>query len=395
MASTAEQMRRYQGLALFSFGFRPFFLFGAILASALPTLTALSMSGASSFGGAYGAIAYHGHEMVFGFLGAIVAGFLLTAAPNWTGGLPVIGWRLGGMFALWLAGRAAIAASAVIGMGAASVIDGLFLIALDLVIWREVTAGKSWRNIPVCVLVGFFAIGNLIWHFRAISEGAGQFGLRWGVAVIAILIALIGGRITPSFTRNWLMKTGRPAASAAVDTLDKAALGVAGAALVFWLVNPVGVPTGVLLFAASALHLARLARWRGWRTLAEPLVTILHVGYFWLALSFALIAASAAFPAQTPPSAAFHALTSGAAGVMILAVMTRATRGHTGRPLAADAVTLVIYGLVNLGALARVLAHLAPDDYAAALLIASTLWSGAFLLFAIVYGRYLFGAKLS
>lgn len=395
MTSTAAQMRQYQGPAFFSFGFRPFFLGGALVAATLPVLVALAMSGAVEIGGAYGAIAWHGHEMVFGFLSAVVAGFLLTAVPNWTGRLPVLGGRLVLLFALWLAGRVAMLSAGLIGAKAAALIDAPFLFALAGVLAREIIRGRNWRNLPVVALVALFAVGNVVWHAHAIGGAAPFFAARLGVAVIAMLIALIGGRITPSFTRNWLMKTGRPAASAAVDTLDKAALGVAGAALVFWLVNPVGVPTGVLLFAASALHLARLARWRGWRTLAEPLVAILHVGYFWLALSFALIAASAAFPAQTPPSAAFHALTSGAAGVMILAVMTRATRGHTGRPLAADAVTLVIYGLVNLGALARVLAHLAPDDYAAALLIASTLWSGAFLLFAIVYGRYLFGAKLS
>ena len=395
MASTAEQMRRYQGLALFSFGFRPFFLFGAILASALPTLTALSMSGASSFGGAYGAIAYHGHEMVFGFLGAIVAGFLLTAAPNWTGGLPVIGWRLGGMFALWLAGRAAIAASAVIGMGAASVIDGLFLIALDLVIWREVTAGKSWRNIPVCVLVGFFAIGNLIWHFRAISEGAGQFGLRWGVAVIAILIALVGGRITPSFTRNWFMKQGVRAGGASFDFVDKTALGALGLAMIAWLAAPTGAATGALMLMAAVLNFVRLARWRGWLTTAELLVTILHVGYFWLALALALLGAAALFPTAFSVSTAFHALTAGAAGVMTLAVMTRATLGHTGRALTADKATIAIFALVNLGAAARIAASFWISNYGAALTIGAALWSSAYLLFAITYGRYLLAPRLA
>ncbi|MEK7265574.1 MAG: NnrS family protein [Pseudomonadota bacterium] len=395
MASTAEQMRRYQGPVLFSFGFRPFFLSGAILASALPLLMALSISGAISFGGAYGAIAYHGHEMVFGFLAAIVAGFLLTAVPNWTGRLPVLGWRLGGLFALWLAGRAAIAASGVIGAGAAAAIDSLFLIVLDLVIWREVTAGKNWRNIPVCVLVLLLALGNALWHFHAITDGVGQFGVRWGVAVIAVLIALIGGRITPSFTRNWFLKNGIAGGEAPYAFVDKWALGALGLAMIVWLAAPTGVATGALLYLAAALHLLRLARWRGWLTGREPLVTILHVGYLWLAIALALLGSAAMFPQTVAVSTAFHALTAGAAGVMTLAVMTRATRGHTGRALTADAATVAIYVLVNLGAAGRVAASFWTSNYGVALTLAAALWSGAFLLFAVIYGRYLLAPKVA
>ncbi len=395
MSSSAEQMRDYRGPAVFSFGFRPFFLFGAILAAALPLLTAFSLMGMADVGGVYGAIAYHGHEMVFGFLAAIVAGFLLTAVPNWTGRLPVLGWRLGGLFALWLAGRVAIAASDVIGMSAAAVIDGLFLIVFDLVIWREVTAGKNWRNVPVCALVGLFALGNALWHFHAISVGAGQFGLRWGVAVIAVLIAFIGGRIVPSFTRNWFAKNGVSGGEAPFAFVDKWALGALGLAMIVWLAAPIGMATGALLIIAAALNLFRLARWRGWLTTAEPLVTILHVGYLWLAIALALLGAAAAFPQAVTVSTAFHALTAGAAGVMTLAVMTRATRGHTGRALTADATTIAIYVLVNLGAAGRIAASLWMSDYGAALTIAAALWSGAFLLFAATYGRYLLAPKLA
>lgn len=395
MVSTAEQMRRYRGPVLLSFGFRPFFLCGALLASALPITTALAMSGAISVGGAYGAIAWHGHEMVFGFLAAIVAGFLLTAVPNWTGRLPVLGWRLGGLFSLWLAGRAAVAASNFIGMAAAAAIDSLFLIVLDLVIWREVTAGKNWRNISVCALVGLFAVGNALWHFHAINNGAGQFGLRWGIAVIAMLIAIIGGRITPSFTRNWFMKNGAAGGRTPLAFVDKWALGALGLAMAVWLAAPTGAATGALLFTAAALHLARLARWRGWLTTAEPLVAILHVGYLWMAIALAFLGAAAIFPQAVTVSTAFHALTAGAAGVMTLAVMTRATRGHTGRPLAADVPTVAIYFLVNLGAAGRIAAAFWTSHYAAALIVAAALWSGAFLLFAIIYGRYLLAPKIA
>ncbi|HNS86545.1 MAG TPA: NnrS family protein [Parvularculaceae bacterium] len=392
-ASTAELMRAYRGPALFSFGFRPFFLFGAVTAAGLPVFAALSMSGFAAPGGAYGAIAWHGHEMVYGFLAAIVAGFVLTAVPNWTGRLPVLGARLMSLFALWLSGRAAIAASGVIGAGAAAIIDSSFLIVLDLIIFREITAGKNWRNMPVCLLLALFATGNVVWHMRAVNDGADPFGLRWGLAVIAMLIALIGGRITPSFTRNWFLKNGIDVPASPFSFVDKAALGALGAGLILWLVAPTGLPTGAVLAAASALHLLRFARWRGWRTISEPMVTILHIGYLWLAVSIGFLAASALQPAVIATSTAFHALTAGGAGVMTLAVMTRATRGHTGRALTADGATIAIYALVNLGAALRVAAAFFPSSYAMLLIAASIAWSGAFLLFAIVYGRYLAGPR--
>jgi uncharacterized protein involved in response to NO len=395
MASTAEQLRQYRGPVLFSFGFRPFFLFGALLASILPMLTALSMAGAVTISGAYGAIAYHGHEMVFGFLAAIVTGFVMTAVPNWTGRLPVLGWRLIGLFSLWLAGRIAMAASGAIGAQAAAVIDCMFLIVVDLIVLREIAAGKNWRNLPVCFLIGLFALGNVLWHSQATANGAGQFGLRWGIAIIAILLALIGGRVTPSFTRNWFMKNKIPVADAPFAIVDKLALGAIVVAMIVWLAAPTGIGTGVLLFAASALHLCRLARWRGWLTTAEPLVTILHVGYLWLAVALLFLGAAAAFPECVSVSTAFHALTAGAAGVMTLAVMTRATRGHTGRALTADAPTIAIYGLVNLGAASRIAASFWLSNYSAALTVAAALWSSAFLLFSLVYGRYLLSPKLT
>lgn len=388
-------MRAYLGPAIFSFGFRPFFLGGALAAAVLPLIAALSMSGAVIVGGPYGVIAWHGHEMVFGFLAAVVTGFLMTAVPNWTGRLPVMGWKLALLFLLWAAGRAAMFFAGAIGVKAAALIDAPFLFAVAMTIGREIIRGRNWRNLPVLVMVSLFAFGNLFWHSIAVGGGAPQTGSRWGVAIVAMLIALIGGRITPSFTRNWLMRNGRPAASAVVDIVDKLALAGAGLALVCWLLFPVGPVTGALLLVAAALHLLRLARWRGWRTTAEPLVAILHVGYFWLALGFAILGASAAFPTLIPASTALHALTSGAAGVMVLAVMTRATRGHTGRALAADKATVLIYLLVNIGAAARVIAPFWTGDYALALMAASALWSGAFLLFAIVYGRYLLTPKLA
>lgn len=392
--ATMEQVRAYSGPALFSFGFRPFFLGGAIVAALTPGLTALSLSGRVTLAEQYGAIAYHGHEMLFGFVGAVVAGFILTAVANWTGRLPLFGGRLIAMAGLWLAGRFAIAGVDMIGVAVAALVDGFFLLALAAVVWREVLAGRNWRNLPVCALLTLFAFANVLWHAGMISGSGGGAGLRLAVAVIALLLSLIGGRITPSFTLNWLKKSGGAPFDAKFGKVDQAALASVGAALIAWVVAPTSQIAGVLLLLSSALLLLRLLRWRGWRTGAEPLVAILHVGYLWVPIGLALIGWSALAPAALPAAMALHGLTAGAAGVMTLAVMTRATLGHTGRPLKADAATIVIYLLVNLGAVARLAAPLTPFDYAASIGFASALWGCAFAVFAVVYGRYLLTPRL-
>ena len=261
MSSTAAQMRAYRGPAFFSFGFRPFFLCGALVASLLPFFTGLVLAGIFPFDYALGIIGWHGHEMLYGYLAAIVAGFILTAVPNWTGRLPMMGWRLAALFSLWLAGRAVMLLSP--GAIYSAVIDSAFLLLMAAFMWREVIAGKNWRNAPVCALMTLFGLGNIFWHFDVVNDGAGGFGLRWGVAVIAVLLALIGGRVTPSFTRNWLAKTDRSVIDASFRPLDKIAIGALAVSLIAWLAAPAHGAAGMMLIVASLLHVARLFRWQG------------------------------------------------------------------------------------------------------------------------------------
>lgn len=391
MSSTAAQMRGYQGPAFFSFGFRPFFLGGALVAASLPILTGLALGGVISFENRLGAVGWHAHEMLYGYLAAIVAGFILTAVPNWTGRLPVLGWRLAALFLIWLSGRAVMALAP--GALYSAVIDGVFLALMSAIMWREVIAGKNWRNAPVCALMGLFALGNIIWHFDTLNNGTGAFGLRWGLGVIAILLALIGGRVTPSFTRNWFARTNRPVIDASFRTLDKIAVGALAISMIAWTAAPSHPSASALLIIASLLHLTRLCRWQGWRTSAEPLVTILHIGYLWLAAALFLLGLSAVNSALVSQSAGVHALTAGAAGVMTLAVMTRATLGHTGRPLTADFATIIIYLLINLGAAMRLAASYLAEYYVYGIITAGAVWSAAFLLFAVIYGRYLLSPR--
>lgn len=383
--STAAAMRAYQGPALFSFGFRPFFLAGALWAAVAAPLWAWMFFGNEGVSPARSSLDWHIHEMLFGYVAAIIAGFLLTAVPNWTGRYPVIGWRLAILFALWVAGRAAMIAP--LGPVWTVILDGAFLAVFAAVIWREVLAGRNWRNLPVAGLVTALAAANIAFHLRPETASGMDFGVRLGLAAVAVLIALIGGRVTPSFTRNWQLKRGGPL-PAATGRFDATVLIATVVAMAAWTLAPDHGLVGLLVAGAGLLNLVQLARWRGWATGREPLVWVLHLGYGWLAVALVLIGLEAA-GAPIMRSAGIHALTVGSMGVMVLAMMTRATRGHAGRPLAAGWATTAIYLLINAAALARVAGGLAPEIHADAVIASAVLWSAAFAAFAVAYGPML------
>lgn len=380
MTSTAERYRTYQGPALFSMGFRPFFLFAALWAAIAVPIWVATFSGwlpAEHFNRDW-----HAHEMVFGYLSAVIAGFLLTAVPNWTGRLPVTGAPLMGLVTLWCAGRVAMLAP---DFALAPVFDASFLFVFALVIAREIIAGRNARNIPVLALLCVLATANLLSHLAPFDPDLALLGERIGIGVVSMLVALIGGRIVPSFTRNWMAKQRMAPEPVASSRFDAIAIGVAAIALSLWAAMPTHFATGLMLTLAGLLHLARLARWQGWRTHAEPLVLVLHVGYLWLCLGL-LLSGLAILPLGVVPAASgLHALTAGAFGVMTLAVMTRASLGHTGQPLAAGPRISAIYWLVNLGALLRVVSPFFPDIYAPMLAASAFAWSGAFVWFVAVY----------
>ncbi len=385
--STAAAIRDYRGPALFSIGLRPFYLFAAVWAAiAAPLWTFAFLAG-----GPVG-LGWHVHEMLFGYAGGIIVGFLLTAVPNWTGRLPVVGWPLALLFSLWMAGRAAMLAVALNADIAAAawpvVIDSLFLFAVAAVVWREVLAGRNWRNVPVALMVTMLALANAGFHLETGAGGVDILSTRLGLAVVSLLIALIGGRVTPSFTRNWQLKRGGPL-PALTGRFDTATLIVTATGLLAWSFAPTHPAAGATLLAAGVLNLIRLTRWRGVATLAEPLVLILHLGYLWLASGLLLLGLSVLVPAQILPSVGVHALTAGAIGVMTLAVMTRSARGHTGRPLTSGTAEIVIYVLINAAALTRVTGGLLPFAYHSLLVVSTVLWSAAFLAFVISYGPML------
>jgi uncharacterized protein involved in response to NO len=326
---------------------------------------------------------WHTHEMLFGFAASAMAGFILTAIPNWTGRLPVRGPALGLLAALWLAGRIAMLTASELGPIATTAIDSLFLLALSAAIWREIIAGKNWRNAKVALIISTLAAANLLFHWQYAQASADTtLAERMGVMVLVMLIALIGGRIIPSFTRNILARRGDAKLPSPVSNTDRFTLVMTALTGIAWTFYPQSLLSGGLTLIACALHFERLTRWRGLAVLNEPMLWVLHVAYLWISIGFGLLSAHI-FLNFVPQSAAIHAFTVGGFSTMILAVMSRASRGHSGLPLIADRPTSMMFGAITIAAVLRVTASITsqPVYYSAS----GVFWVLAFGLFVIAY----------
>ena len=381
--------RNFQGWPLFANSFRPFFLFAAIQAGFSILVWLPMFYGEVSVTSAFAPRDWHVHEMLYGFLPAVITGFLFTAIPNWTGRLPIQGTSLGALLVVWLAGRVAVVLSAEIGWPFALLVDAAFLALVVAAATREIIAGGNWRNLPVVMLVLVLLAGNVAFHLEAQYQGAADVSIRVGISVVMLLISLIGGRIIPSFTRNWLVKFNAGRLPVPFGRFDGVVIGLSALALIAWIVTPLNTITGAAMGLVGLLHVVRLARWAGDRTARERLLVILHVGYAFVPSGF-LLNASASF-GLLPPSAGIHAWMTGAAGIMTLAVMTRASLGHTGQVLTASPATLGIYIAIIVAALARVGAVVLPAHGDLLLHIAACGWIVAFLGFAAAFGPLLAG----
>jgi uncharacterized protein involved in response to NO len=381
--------RPFAGPALLRQGFRPFFLGAGAWAVTAMVLWISALRGYVAIPTLFDPVAWHVHEMLFGFVVAAIAGFLLTAIPNWTGRMPLQGAPLAALVTAWLAGRAAVLGSAWIGGGITAALDLSFLALLLAAVLREILAGRNWRNLPMPVVLGGLLAANALTHADAVGLApTGPLGQRLGIGIVILLIALVGGRIIPSFTLNWLKRRGELRLPATFGAPDRVALGLLAAALAIWVVAPESPIGGAALIAGGVASLVRLARWRGHLTFAEPLVWSLHLGFVWVGVGLLLVGLSAFLP-DVPPAAGLHALTAGAMGGMTLAVMTRATLGHTGRLLSADRWTAVLYLLIAAAAALRVATPFLSDVYLPLLWTSGLAWTTAFGLFVMHYGRML------
>ncbi|HEX6997990.1 MAG TPA: NnrS family protein [Gammaproteobacteria bacterium] len=383
----ASPARAARGAPFWSYGFRPFFTLAA--GAAVAAMAALS---AALLFGAWPAEApplgrWHGHEMLFGFVAAAIAGFLLTAVPTWTSTEPVRGARLAALAGLWLVGRLVMLPWLGLDRTPLVLVEAAFFPALALAVGAALVRTRNARNYPFLVLLALLTAADLV--YGAVRLGwlaAPPFDpLRLAANVVLLMVGVVGGRIVPLFTRNALVRAGIACEIPPRPWLDRASLAALVAVLVVDVWRPDGVAAGAVAAVAAVLLGARLARWHGARTLGMPIVWILHVGYGWLALALALKAVwllgGVAWAANW-----LHAQTAGAFGTMILGVMSRVALGHTGRPLVVAPAITVAYLLVIAGALIRVLGPVAlPQHLLAVLGSAATLWALGFAVFLVIY----------
>lgn len=380
-----SQLHDYRGPALLSYGFRPFFLLGSLQAGISILLWLPQFYGELELSTELSPVDWHVHEMYFGYVAAIVTGFLFTAVPNWTGRMPIRGNPLLLLALLWICGRLALTFSVYLGWFVALLIDVAFLAAIIFAIGNEIVAGKNWKNLKVLVPLIVLLTANAGFHLEAHYTGSATTSGRLALAAILTLIMIIGGRIIPSFTRNWLVRENPGRLPAKVARYDFVSIFAGVVALIAWVVSDTSQIVGGLLLSAAALHFVRLGRWAGDRTLRDPLVAILHVSYLFIPLGLALLAISEIWPDTVPEAAGIHALSVGAIGSMTLSVMVRATLGHTGKALKAGFAELVIFSSVVISALARTAATFETGFDDLLLHLAALTWFLAFAGFGIAF----------
>ena len=381
--------------ALFAYGFRPFFLAaGAWAVIAMATWIAVLAHGAWP-SEAMPPATWHKHEMLFGFVAAALAGFLLTAIPDWTKRRGYGGRPLALLAATWLLGRLMLAPIEGIPDWLAALSDLVFLPALLATVAPSLWKSRRLRNLPLPLILASLFVANLLVHGEQVGldMASADRGLRLGINTMLVAVALIGGRIVPSFTGNALRGRGMAVAAPFWPWLDPAAVAVLLAVLAGDVIAPESPLAGGLALLAALLHGLRLARWHGHRTLGQPILWVLHLAYLWLPIGLGLKAwwlLGGAAIAQNW----VHALTIGGFATMILAVMTRASLGHTGRAILADRPTLATYLLVTLAAVIRVFGPAAPwlDGLLGAQL-AGAAWIAAFGLFTARYAPILVMAR--
>ena len=378
--------------SFFSYAFRPFFLLNSIFAIAVMVLWAMALHGSAPASLPANVTNWHAHEMLIGFSMAAIAGFILTAVATWTGRPALQGAPLGVLVFSWLAGRLFMALAGVLPAGLVLLVDMLFPVLLMILVAREVVAGGSKRNYPIVFITLLLAALNFLYHaggngFLPLAVNAERVALYLLIHLVLLLITVIGGRIIPNFTANWLRGQGHARLPATSAFIDRAAILFTISTGLFISFAPLSAVTGVLAFAAALAHGIRLSGWCGLATRKEPLLFVLHAAYLWLPVGY-LLTGCAVFGWWIPPTAAVHALTVGGVGMMVMAVTTRVALAHTGRPLLAAQLTVLAYWALALSAVLRVISPLG-SNYMTMLDASIASWILAFAIFGWVYAPVL------
>ena len=373
-------------IALFNLGFRPFFLFAGLTASLLLPLWTYAYTGGHITFGYYRAVAWHAHEMVFGYTVAVIAGFLLTAVRNWTGMQTPGGIALASLVMLWLAGRVVPFLAGVLPQGMIAAVDLAFLPVLAVTLSVPLLRSRQKHNLVFLFVLAALTAANAMVHLQELgyTQSTAPGGVHFAVYLIVLLIAILGGRVIPFFTERGIAgATTRRWTS--VEYLGFGAL-IALMALDLTGAAPIAVIVAGMLAAIG--HALRQAGWYQRTVWSVPLLWVLHLGYAWLGAGFLLTALSAA--GLINPMLALHAFTTGGIGTLTLGMMARVALGHTGRELRVGAAMTWAFVLANLSAVSRVfIPILSPGRYSDWIVLAGALWTVAFTLFVISYARVL------
>lgn len=387
-AAKAAQPPGPQGIPLLRLGFRPFYLLAAMFAALAVPLWAAMVLGYVTIGLAVPPLLWHAHELLYGFATAVVIGFLLTAGKAWTGLQTPRGAALGALALLWLAARLS-------ALGAPYPVYALLDVALLPLVagifWRVLWRAGNRRNLPLAGVLVVLAAANIAFHLAVLGlvDMSPVRALYAALALIVVIECVIAGRVIPAFTAN-----ATPGLTiAARPRLTQAALAIVVAALALWVLGAPAALTAAALTAAAALQLLRQWHWRPFLTLGRPILWILHLSHAWLPLGFLLLAA--AQWGWVPVSAGVHALAVGATGGLIIGMLTRTARGHTGRPLQVSRLEVAAYVLVLGAAVCRaILPLVAPQLFLHLVAGAATAWSAAFLIYLVIYTPWLTSTRL-
>lgn len=376
--------RRTGQASLLALGFRPFFLAAGIAAVLLVAAWLAALDGRLSPGNYFPGTTWHAHEMLFGYAGAVIAGFLLTAVRNWSSMPTATGTHLAGLILLWLAARISIWTG--VPGSLIALLDIAFFPAVAFSLWRPLWHGPNRNNRVFLALFAGMATASTLAHLDALGviPNLAQRGQRLMLDLIVITLLLVGGRVMPFFTEAGLTQ----ARATICPQVERLTFVTAVLLLVAHLAVPYGRTAGLLAIALGIVQLVRIAGWYDHRVWRNPMLGVLYAGFLWLAVGLSLegLAAFIAFPPQT----ALHALTIGGVGVMTLGMMARVTLGHTGRNMEASRMTLLAFALVNVAAAVRALVPMAfPDTYQTWLVLSGVIWILAFGIFLWVYGPML------
>jgi len=385
------------GFSLFKYGFRPFFFFAGLFGVLSILVWVGVYAGHMGLNLTSPAMLWHAHEMLWGYSAAAIAGFFLTVVPNWTNANAQKGPMLKVLVALWLVGRVAEWSQGSLPYGWVAALDMMFLVALTLVVIKPLTNPQYRRQFVFVPILLCLIVGNAMTHASVLGVTAFDFdwgarGVTLGLDAVLVLIAVMGGRVTPSFTSSFLGHANPNIKVVQKPTLDKAVMAVTWGVLIVDQVWGASVLSGLIYGLAAGLHLWRLVGWQGWRTLSNPLLAVLHLGYLWLVVGFALKGISDF--GLFDPASAVHGLTIGAIGTMTLAIMSRASLGHTGRAMKAHTLVVVAYVFLSLAAVTRLSVAICPDFAMELVMASGVLWSLAFLLFFCIYAPILIRPRL-